>query len=152
MESQQLVIQEGDRVNILGVFEEDRSNVNVPGATEDDDDKITRVELLLQNVEVLAVAQEPVEAVASVNAEGTPVPQLDRAVGNTAIRPDDVEPNPDAGSVTLALTPQDVQLLAAARARGTLVLALRPLGEEGTIESQPFYFDQFGPLPALPRR
>lgn len=134
-------VQAGDHVNVTGVFKEDRGGKD-----------ITRVETILQNVEVLAVAQAAVEPVASVDAQGTPVAQTGEAVGTTSTRPEDVKPNPGAGSVTLALTPGDAQILAAARSRGEIFLQLRPLGDNDTPPIDPTYYDEFGLLGPLPRR
>ncbi len=134
-------VQAGDHVNVTGVFKEKRGEQD-----------ITRVETVLQNVEVLAVAQAAVAPVSSVDAQGTPIAQTGDAVGSTSKRPEDVKPNPAAGSVTLALSPEAAQLLAAARDRGQIFLQLRPLGENGTQPIDPTYYDQFGPLGPLPRR
>lgn len=134
-------VQAGDHVNVIGVFKEERN-----------DKEITRVETILQNVEVLAVAQDPVSPVSAVDAEGTPIAQTGNAVGSTSSRPEDVKPNPKAGSITLALTMADAQILAAARARGDIFTQLRPLGENGTQIIEPTYYDEFGLLGLLPRR
>ena len=134
-------VQPGDRVNVIGVFHEKRG-----------DQDITRVETILQNVEVMAVAQASVEPVASSDASGTPVADTGSSVGVTSARPEDVKPNPHAGTVTLALTPDDGQLLIAARSRGEITLTLQPLGEQPGAPPAPTYYDQFGPLAQLPRR
>jgi pilus assembly protein CpaB len=139
-------VQAGDRVNVMGVFKETR---DLPGRP---DVELTRVELILQNVEVLAVAQDPVAPVSAVDAEGTPIAQTGSAVGSTSTRPEDVEPNPSAGSVTLALTLADAQVLAAARSQGDIFMQLRPLGENDTQPIEPTYYDEFGLLGLLPRR
>jgi Flp pilus assembly protein CpaB len=81
---------------------------------------------LLQNVEVLAVAQEAQEPL-PVASEG------DAAGGSRGGRPDDAERQPDATSATLAVSPQDAQLLALVHeAGGVIWLALRPAGDQDT--------------------
>lgn len=87
---------------------------------------------LLQNIEVLAVAQEAQEPLppAQAAADGETASQETRALGE---RPEDIEPQPNARTVTLAVTPEETQLLALAQEKGKLVLALRPFGEEDTL-------------------
>ena len=87
---------------------------------------------LLQNIEVLAVAQEAQEPLppAQGTADEETASQETRALGD---RPEDIEPQPNARTVTLAVTPEETQLLALAQEKGKLVLALRPFGEEDTV-------------------
>lgn len=134
-------VQPGDRVNVIGSFKEKRA-----------DKDVTRVETILQNVEVMAVAQKSVEAASGVDANGTPVPQTGSAVGVTSNRASDVKPDPGAGNVTVALSREDGQLLVAARANGEITLTLQPLNIEPGPIPPPTYYDEFGPLTGLPRR
>ena len=150
-------VQAGDYVNVVGVFkiEPDQAD-GVTGAVVDDQVAFTRVETLLQNVEVLAVAQASVDvAPAASSTDGETTTDGETADPDTArVRPDEVEPNPDAGSVTVHLTPQDAQLLAAARAEGEIFLELRALGDAAVQEVTQTCFDTFGsfPCPAPVRR
>ena len=134
-------VQPGDRVNVVGSFKEKRGEKDV-----------TRVETILQNVEVMAVAQKSVQAASGVDAKGTPVPQTGSAVGVTSSRASDVKPDPSAGNVTVALSREDGQLLVAARANGEITLTLQPLNIEPGPVPPPTYYDEFGPLTGLPRR
>jgi pilus assembly protein CpaB len=132
----------GDRVDVLAIFEESFGPNN--------DDTITRVETLLQNIEVLAFAQDELVGIPSAGAEGTPV-ATDSANGVLGVRPDDAEPNPRAGTVTLALTPAEAQLITAAQDKGSLTLALRPLGEDAQVGLDETNLDEHGFLGPLPR-
>ena len=109
----------GDKVDVIVVF-----NAN-QGASE-------RAVTLFQNIEVLAVAQ--------VAQEPVPPPQSTQegeATGGQqplAQRPQDAQPQPEATTVTLALTPDQAQLLALAHERGKVWLTLRPFGEGSAVE------------------
>ena len=86
---------------------------------------------LLQNVEILGVAQEAQEpvpaALSAEDGEGAEVGQ-----GIRGERPEDVERQPSARSVTLAVTQVDAQLLALVQeTNGIIWLSLRPVGEAG---------------------
>jgi pilus assembly protein CpaB len=114
----------GDLVDVIAVFDK---------ADFDFDKALT----LLQNIEVLAVAQESQESIPAPASEGAEAtPEADGAAGEPAslgTRPEDVEPNPKARTVTLAVTPEQAQLLALTQARGELVLALRPFGDAAEV-------------------
>lgn len=99
----------GNTVDVIAVFDE----------TATGEDKAVT---LLQNVAVLAVAQEAQEPVAP-SAE----PASDGV--DSGRRPEDVEAQPDARTVTLAVTPEQAQQLALAQENGRLWLSLRPAGE-----------------------
>ena len=134
----------GDRVDVYGIFTE-----------EFGEQELTRVDLLLQNLEVLAFAQVELENINDPTASMTPGAEVtpiatDRSAGVLGGRPNDPEPNPGAGTVTLALTPGEVALLAAAQNRGELTLAMRALGDESPIELTETNMDEFGFLGPLP--
>jgi len=118
----------GDLVDVIGVFN-DEDNFDVDKAVT-----------LLQNIEVLAVAQESQESIPppasdqdGAEATPSPTPEADGQTGATAgtlgTRPDDVETKPKAKTVTMAVTPEQAQLLALSQAQGELVLSLRPYGD-----------------------
>lgn len=96
---------------------------------------------ILEKIEVLSVAQEaqePVPAIASGTDEGA-TDEAAVAQGIRGQRPDDVERQPGARSVTLAVTPAQARLLALLQAGGTgqlgdiqIVLSLRSAGDEET--------------------
>jgi pilus assembly protein CpaB len=77
------------------------------------------VQILLQNVEVLAVAQTIVDVV----PDGEPSETGQRE------RISEANPNPGAGTVTLALTAEDAQLIFLAETHGEIRFALRPYGD-----------------------
>jgi pilus assembly protein CpaB len=116
----------GDMVDVIAVFSVE--NGTAGPATQ-------RAVTLLQNVEVLAVDQAAEEL-------GAPPANTDKSTEEgeagsepaVAQRPEDAEPQPDATTVTLALTPQQAQLLALAQEEGKVWLALRPFGEDGAVE------------------
>lgn len=103
----------GNTVDVIAVFDEGAAGID-------------KAVMLLQNIQVLSVgqeAQEPVPAAAGAS-EGAVVGEEVRAR-----RPEDVERQPEARTVTLAVTPAEAQLLALAQENGRLWLALRPFDD-----------------------
>ncbi|MDP2948275.1 MAG: Flp pilus assembly protein CpaB [Chloroflexota bacterium] len=84
---------------------------------------------ILQNVEVLAVDQEVSEVVPEGSGEGS---ASDGGDGSVAQRVpiERADPNPEATTVTLLVTPAQAQTLAMADEKATLRLALRSFGDE----------------------
>lgn len=116
----------GDRVDVIAVA----TASEVDSDVERDFDVAFTV---LQNIEVLAVAQateEPVPPPQSTEGEAAGEQPL-------AERPADAKPQPDATTVTLAVTPEQAQLLALVDTEGDVWLSLRPFGEDATIELPP---------------
>lgn len=117
------LILPGDLIDIIAIFDAKTLGKDM-------------AEYILQRVEVLAVAQAvqgevetedkgPIQqAGEQITAQPTPVPK-------TAPKP-----QPQAKTITLALTPEEVQRLVLAEARGDLRLVLRP-AKEGTIVDLP---------------
>jgi pilus assembly protein CpaB len=138
----------GDRVDVIGIFTEQVQDENEEEGAEDNE--IIRVETVLQDIEVLAFAQASLEALPQLNAEGEEV-QGDRAAGTLGDRPEDLEANPAARSVTLALSPDQVQMILAVQAKGKIAVSLRPPAEDGVAELQETNLDDFGFLPPIPR-
>ncbi len=86
---------------------------------------------ILQNIEVLSVAQEAQEPLPAASAAAQ---ESENGGGLRGQRPDDVERQPKARTVTLAVTPEQAQLLALAQATGgQLWLSLRSAGDHDTI-------------------
>jgi len=118
----------GDWVDVIAVFDpaEQGSSSRKQSVT------------LFQNIEVLAVAQEaqeplpPAQTVNKSEEEGETAGEQP-----LARRSQDAEPQPNATTVTLALTPDQAQLLALAQEEGKVWLSLRPFGEEGQVELGP---------------
>ncbi len=109
----------GDRVDVIVVF------------NAIDQIREEKAVTLFQNVEVLAVDQTAQEAVPpSQSAEEGESPSAEPL----AQRPQDAVPQPQATTVTLALTPEQTQLLALVQAEGKVWLSLRPFGEETQVE------------------
>jgi pilus assembly protein CpaB len=87
----------GDRVDIVAVIRLE----NAPGLAEDE--FILRTETILQHVEVLSVAQE-----AQKPAAGASQTDGEENVSTTSGQlPEDVEQEPDANTITVALNPAD---------------------------------------------
>lgn len=103
----------GDRVDVIAILEDDLG----PSA-----------QTILQDVEVLAVAQDAQEAVARLDADGNPI-DTGEAEGSISTRPEDAGVNEDADTVTLAVTPEDAALVALSQDQGTVWLVLRGQGD-----------------------
>ena len=117
------LILPGDHVDVIVVVSGGRAS-----------DTGSRGVLLLQNVEVLAVAQNTLKAVSRVDENGEPITG-DTAEGGIAARDDSVDEDPEAATVTLALRPDDSPLLAAAQEEGTVYLSLRPVGDDSVTDN-----------------
>lgn len=121
----------GDRVDIISVI------------IDPNDERPPTALLLLQDVEVLAVAQEIQEPLARFDKDGNPI-DTTTAEGSLSTRPEDTSAQPKARTVTLAVDPEDAPLLALAQDQGTIWLALRGLGDEEQPDTGPVT------LPSLP--
>ncbi|MCJ7492451.1 MAG: Flp pilus assembly protein CpaB [Dehalococcoidia bacterium] len=128
----------GDLVDIIAIF--DSGLVGVDKAVT-----------LLQNVEVLAIAQTAQEAIPPA-AETTPDGQAATPVasGTLGERPEDVKPNPSARTVTLAVTQDQAQLLALVQAQGDLALSLRSFGDRATGTPAETDLTQYGAVRKTP--
>lgn len=96
-----------------------------------------RTEIILQNVEVLAVAQEAQDA--SARPQTTDGSDASYTSGQL---PDDVEEQPDAGTLTLALTPEQAQTLISFHDNDdvrNIWAVLRSYGDQTIIEGLPPY-------------
>ena len=86
--------------------------------------------LLVENVEVLAVAQTLVDLVGAapgVSEEGEG--PASTAAGDERVRATDAELIPEASTVTLMVTPEQARLVFCAEQSGSLRLAVRPFGD-----------------------
>jgi pilus assembly protein CpaB len=104
----------GDYVDILVMYDVEFQS---GGDGEVQDNYL--VQTILQNVEVLAVSQTVVDHV----LEATPSANGQRP------RNSEARPDPEAGTVTLALTPEQAQRMYLAEGNGELRFAVRPYGE-----------------------
>jgi Flp pilus assembly protein CpaB len=124
----------GNNVDIIAVFGDPNNNT------------ARRAVTVLQNIQILAVAQEaqqPVPAASSTQA----TPNGPAAQGLQGERPSDVKRQPGARSITLAVTPDQAQLLAALQTQGNvdIWLSLRaaddtsnaPIGETNLLQFYP---------------
>lgn len=120
----------GDRVDVLVSFKVHRSE----GLSLAEDEYILRTQTVLQDVEVISVAQEAQEPSAHADAES------EDAAYTSGLVPDNVDDQPDANSITLALTPEQAQELAAwqgSEATQEINLVLRAFGEDGPANLEP---------------
>jgi Flp pilus assembly protein CpaB len=109
------------------------------------------VQTLMQNVEVLAVAQAivdvveiPVELEADAGAAGAtgatgasaaaPPAEGEEAEGSTQrVRNSEAPPTPGAATITVAVTPEEAERLYLAEANGRIRLSVRPFGDDETV-------------------
>jgi pilus assembly protein CpaB len=98
------------------------------------------VQTLMQNIEVLAVAQGVVDI----------VPEATPTAGGQRVRNSEGHPDPGASTVTLALTPEQLQKIYLAEANGRIRLSLRPYGEGGERPVEFIVKNELYP-PNLPR-
>jgi len=124
------LILPGDFVDVIGIFDVTFYGIKEddPTSSEEFDDYVAVT--VLQNVQVLAVAQEVAEALPGESDD-------EDTTGDESqpVLPNPADPNPDATNVTLAVTPADAQKLALAEEMGVLKLSLRPVGDtdESTV-------------------
>jgi pilus assembly protein CpaB len=126
----------GDQVDVIGILDEDTVGI----------DKATT---LVQGVEVLAVAQEAQEALPVARPTGTPTPTPTASAGTGTLgeRPENVEANPKARTVTLAVTQEQAQLLALVQAKGELALSLRSFGDKAQVSPPETNLIPWGAVP-----
>jgi Flp pilus assembly protein CpaB len=110
----------GDRINIVSAFE-----VKNDGSLKDcASSSLVKTQTILQNVEVLAVAQQQQIPAAANPGAGDP------NSGSTGTRPGDAKQQPGAATITVALTSEDSQKLISAQERSkTVWTSLRPSGD-----------------------
>ncbi len=133
------LIRPGDYVDVILTVKIEAGGDSTEGAdgstaTSRGKDQVART--ILQNVQVLSVDQEVARTVVDDSQDGAPV------VGEGA------EANPDATTVTLAVSPAhgEVLAVAAACAEPHLALALRAFGDESQVQTRSVWADN-GPPP-----
>jgi pilus assembly protein CpaB len=123
----------GDRVDIV-VRYSTKTNADAR-------DKQIHFELFAENVEVLARAQTDVEqsAVIDTTANDAAPVEDDPGAAGVARRPEEIDPDPGAGTVTLALTPDQVLRLGQYEVLldGEISIALRKYGDDAPSGTQP---------------
>lgn len=105
----------GDYVDVVVLYDIEFTGLDGGRATEDN----FLAHTLLQNVEVLSVSQ----VVADI------VPEAEPSESGQRVRNSDARPNPGAATITLAVTPEDAQLMYLAEANGRIRLAMRSFGD-----------------------
>jgi pilus assembly protein CpaB len=134
------LIRPGDRVDIIGVFDVTLYGLAGNPTEGTDFDKYLTM-TVLQDVEVLAVAQAVTPVVVGESQDGS---------GQAPRVPvQEVKPNPKAATLTLAVTPEQAQRLVWAQSKGELRVALRRFGETGEVPLRPATDTDFLP-PVLP--
>ena len=126
------LILPGDLVDVIGILDEGTVGI---------DKAVT----LVQGVEVLAVAQEAQEAIPAARPTATATPSA--VSGTLGERPEDVEANPKARTVTLAVTQEQAQLLALVQAKGELALTLRNFGDKAQVSPPETNLIPWGAVP-----
>ena len=139
----------GDYVDVIGVFD-------VTFGTGDQQTTVDKYfsRIILQNIEVLAVAQTVVdtapEAGTTTGTGGGTTTTDAGSAGEQRVRNTEASPEPKASTVTLSVTPQEAQLLFLAEENGVLRLAVRPYGD-ATVQDIPFVAESELIPPNLPR-
>ncbi len=121
----------GDRVDVIAVFPGDHPLLALFSPFEGSIQPSVSI-TILQNVEVLSVAQEAQKplGVAARDTDGDGTPD----VATSGQLPENVDEQPKASTVTLAVDPQQAQLLALAQGEAKKVwLSLRAFGDEDIV-------------------
>jgi pilus assembly protein CpaB len=121
------LILPGDLVDVIAVF----------SASSSSSEKAVTI---LQNVEVLAVGETAQEPIPPPENAGDSTPDSVR-LGQT---PGDAKPQPDAATVTVAVTPEQAQIVALTQETANLWLSLRPRGQEPAAKLGESDLSQFG--------
>ena len=126
----------GDYVDVMATFDVTFRD----GEDEKTEDKyFTR--LILQNIEVLAVAQTvvdaPPEAGTATSSGGEATAAGSETTDGQRARNTEAEPEPKANTVTLSMTPQEAQLIFLAEQNGVIRMAVRPYGD-AEVQEIPF--------------
>jgi Flp pilus assembly protein CpaB len=116
-------------VDIVASFEIERA----PGLAEDE--YILRTETILQNVEVISVAQEAQEPAAGASSATGDGENVSTSSGQI---PDDVEEQPNAETLTLALSAADANQLISAQEYAVRIWAVvRAFGDNAIVDQEP---------------
>ncbi len=111
------LILAGDHIDITAVYSKSGAN------------GVAQASTLLQNVLVLSVGQTAAKPVARLDANGKPL----AADSQIAAPPDNTSAKPTAKTLTVAVAPQDVSVLALAQDQGKIYLSLRPPGDDAPV-------------------
>jgi Flp pilus assembly protein CpaB len=111
----------GDRVDVIGIF----------SRTVGEED-ISESVLLVQNAEVIGVGESQKDLIAREDRDGNPIEG-----GVISERPEDVEAQPEATSVTLLVSPSDALIVALAQEEGSVWFSVRGPGDEEIVPVEP---------------
>ena len=125
----------GDYVDIIGVF-----NVKSADGTEEE---AYLVRTVLQNVEVLAVAQT-ISDVPPPAEDGTQAAATG-STGAQSARGSEADPNPEATTLTLLVQPEQAEWVFLAEANGTLRAVVRGFGDSAIQEPRPIVESELWP-------
>jgi len=125
------MILPGDLVDVIAILDEGTVGV---------DKAVT----IVQNVEVLAVAQKAQEPIPPAQAQGEATPEASGTLGE---RPKDASANPSARTVTLAVTPEQAQILALVHTQGEVALSLRSFGDRSPVVTAETNLIPYGAVP-----
>ena len=127
----------GDRIDVIALFDKELAGTE-------------KAVTALQNIEVLAVAQAAQEVVPpAVSATATPAAgAVTASVDARGVRPTEAKAQPQARTVTLALTPAEAALMALAEQHGKLWLSLRAYEDDRTVDVPHVDLLSLGVLPA----
>ena len=118
----------GDYVDIMGVL----SGTKPDGSSVDN----YVVKTILQNVQVLAVAQ----TIADVPSGGA-----DTTNSGQSSRDSESKPNPEATTLTILVAPEQAELLFLAESNGTLRAVVRGFGDSDMTQVRPIYQSELAP-------
>ncbi|MEX2245341.1 MAG: Flp pilus assembly protein CpaB [Dehalococcoidia bacterium] len=116
----------GDRVDVIAVYD---VNSAEGGST-------SAARVLMQDIEVLAVADTAPEAITRFDEDGKLIVPEDGGEARSLL-PSEEDPNPDADTITLAVESNLTATLALAAESGTIYVALRPKGATDGVDSEP---------------
>jgi pilus assembly protein CpaB len=129
----------GDHVDVLGVFEAKgpiTSNPQTATQTNEKNDNTnqdtTVATVVLQNVQVLAVAQQIQGQDTTPKNQGPSLPGTQQQQTPPEQMRSDPPPQPAAKTATLALNPEDALKMVLAEGKGQIRLALRPANDKQT--------------------
>jgi pilus assembly protein CpaB len=120
----------GDYVDIMGVLK----GVKPDGSTID----AYVVKTILQNVQVLAVAQK-IADIAAGSGTGSASAGADSSSGSSA------KANPEATTLTILASPEQSELLFLAESNGTLRAVVRGFGDADTTQVRPIFQNELAP-------
>lgn len=115
----------GDHVDVIAIIHRSIDGEEIPMAIA-----------LAQNIEVMAVADTSLEPIVRRDKDGNPI-VTEESTGSLGALPDDLDAQPEARSVTLAVLPEEALRIALSQEEGAVWLSLRGSGDDGTPPIEP---------------